>query len=30
VVPMPRLCGEPAGHHSGAHPLVESGLAELF
>ena len=30
LVPAPRLCGEPAGHHSGVHPLVESGMAELF
>ncbi len=30
LVPTPRLCGEPTGHHRGVHPLVESGAAELF
>jgi glycolate oxidase len=30
VFPTPRLCGEVPGKHKGAHPLVESGLAEAF
>ncbi|MGA3218862.1 MAG: FAD-linked oxidase C-terminal domain-containing protein [Acidimicrobiales bacterium] len=30
LVPTPRLCGEPAGQRRGVHPLVESGMAELF
>jgi glycolate oxidase len=30
VFPTPRLCGEVPGKRSGAHPLVEAGLAEAF
>jgi glycolate oxidase len=30
IFPTPRLCGEPPGRRRGAHPLQESGLAELF
>jgi glycolate oxidase len=30
VFPTPRLCGERPGHRSGVHPLVESGVAEIF
>jgi glycolate oxidase len=30
VFPTPRLCGEVPGRRRGAHPLVESGLAEAF
>ena len=30
AVPTPRLCGEPPRPRSGAHPLQEQGLAELF
>jgi glycolate oxidase len=30
IFPTPRLCGEVPGHHRGAHPLVEAGLAEQF
>lgn len=30
VFPTPRLCGEVPGRHQGAHPLQESGLAEVF
>jgi len=30
VFPTPRLCGEVPGRHSGIHPLVQSGLAELY
>jgi glycolate oxidase len=30
VFPTPRLCGEVPGRHKGAHPLQESGLAEVF
>jgi glycolate oxidase len=30
VFPTPRLCGEVPGKRTGAHPLVESGLAEAF
>ncbi len=30
LLPAPRLCGESPGRRKGAHPLVESGLAELF
>jgi glycolate oxidase len=30
LLPAPRLCGEPTGHHRGVHPLVETGVAELF
>src|SRR3954471_9035577 len=30
VFPTPRLCGEVPGKRKGAHPLVESGLAEAF
>jgi glycolate oxidase len=30
LLPAPRLCGEPPGRRSGAHPLVEAGTAELF
>jgi glycolate oxidase len=30
VFPTPRLCGEVPGKRRGAHPLVESGLAEAF
>ncbi|MFC4070899.1 FAD-linked oxidase C-terminal domain-containing protein [Actinoplanes subglobosus] len=30
VFPTPRLCGERPGHHRGAHPLRESGVAEVF
>ncbi|NUT33939.1 MAG: FAD-binding protein [Hamadaea sp.] len=30
VFPTPRLCGERPGRRSGAHPLQEQGLAEVF
>lgn len=30
VFPTPRLCGEVPGKHKGAHPLQESGAAEIF
>jgi glycolate oxidase len=30
VFPTPRLCGERPGRRSGAHPLAESGVAEIF
>ncbi len=30
VFPTPRLCGEVPGRRSGAHPLQEAGLAEVF
>jgi glycolate oxidase len=30
LLPTPRLCGEQPGVRKGAHPLVESGRAELF
>jgi len=30
VFPTPRLCGEVPGKRTGAHPLVEAGLAESF
>ncbi len=30
VFPTPRLCGEVPGRHKGAHPLAESGVAEVF
>jgi glycolate oxidase len=30
VFPTPRLCGEVPGRRTGAHPLVEAGLAEAF
>ncbi len=30
VFPTPRLCGEAPGPRKGAHPLVESGQAELW
>ncbi|MEU4160218.1 FAD-linked oxidase C-terminal domain-containing protein [Actinoplanes sp. NPDC026670] len=30
VFPTPRLCGERPGHHHGAHPLQEAGVAEVF
>ncbi|MHB1597372.1 MAG: FAD-linked oxidase C-terminal domain-containing protein [Acidimicrobiales bacterium] len=30
VFPTPRLCGERPGRRTGQHPLVESGLAELY
>ena len=30
IFPTPRLCGEVPGKHKGAHPLQESGLAEVF
>jgi len=30
VFPTPRLCGEAPGPRRGVHPLVESGVAELF
>ncbi|MFI8526076.1 FAD-linked oxidase C-terminal domain-containing protein [Promicromonospora sukumoe] len=30
VFPTPRLCGERPGRHQGAHPLAESGVAEVF
>jgi glycolate oxidase len=30
VFPTPRLCGERPGRHRGAHPLAESGVAEIF
>ncbi len=30
IFPTPRLCGEVPGRNRGAHPLVESGRAELF
>jgi len=30
IFPTPRLCGEVPGRHKGAHPLQESGLAEVF
>jgi glycolate oxidase len=30
VFPTPRLCGERPGRHTGAHPLAEAGVAEVF
>ncbi len=30
VFPTPRLCGERPGRRSGAHPLQDAGLAEIF
>ncbi len=30
VFPTPRLCGERPGRRTGAHPLQEAGLAEVF
>jgi len=30
IFPTPRLCGEVPGRNRGAHPLVESGRADLF
>jgi glycolate oxidase len=30
VFPTPRLCGERPGRRSGAHPLQQAGLAEVF
>jgi glycolate oxidase len=30
IFPTPRLCGEVPGRHKGAHPLQESGVAEVF
>ncbi len=30
VFPTPRLCGEVPGRRTGAHPLVQAGLAEAF
>jgi glycolate oxidase len=30
VFPTPRLCGERPGRRSGAHPLQEAGVAEIF
>ncbi|WP_433290576.1 FAD-linked oxidase C-terminal domain-containing protein [Actinoplanes sp. CA-030573] len=30
IFPTPRLCGERPGRHQGAHPLQESGVAEVF
>ncbi|HWA65476.1 MAG TPA: FAD-linked oxidase C-terminal domain-containing protein [Mycobacteriales bacterium] len=30
VFPTPRLCGERPGRRSGAHPLAEAGVAEVF
>ncbi len=30
IFPTPRLCGEVPGRKKGAHPLQESGLAEVF
>jgi glycolate oxidase len=30
LLPAPRLCGERPGHRTGVHPLVETGIAELF
>ncbi|GIF38191.1 FAD-linked oxidase C-terminal domain-containing protein [Actinoplanes xinjiangensis] len=30
VFPTPRLCGERPGRHRGAHPLQETGVAEVF
>jgi len=30
LFPTPRLCGEAPGRRSGVHPLVESGVADLF
>ena len=30
VFPTPRLCGERPGRRKGAHPLAESGVAEVF
>ncbi|WP_406830304.1 FAD-linked oxidase C-terminal domain-containing protein [Pedococcus sp. KACC 23699] len=30
IFPTPRLCGERPGRHQGAHPLAESGVAEVF
>jgi glycolate oxidase len=30
IFPTPRLCGEVPGRRSGAHPLQEAGLAEVF
>ena len=30
IFPTPRLCGERPGRRSGAHPLSEAGVAEVF
>ncbi|WP_153395520.1 FAD-linked oxidase C-terminal domain-containing protein [Ornithinicoccus halotolerans] len=30
IYPTPRLCGERPGRHQGAHPLQETGVAEIF
>ncbi|MGI5190832.1 FAD-linked oxidase C-terminal domain-containing protein [Promicromonospora sp. CA-289599] len=30
VFPTPRLCGDQPGRRQGAHPLAESGVAEVF
>jgi glycolate oxidase len=30
IFPTPRLCGEVPGRHTGAHPLQQAGLAEVF
>jgi glycolate oxidase len=30
VFPTPRLCGERPGRRSGAHPLAEAGIADVF
>jgi glycolate oxidase len=30
VFPTPRLCGERPGRRTGAHPLQEAGVAEVF
>jgi glycolate dehydrogenase FAD-linked subunit len=30
IFPTPRLCGERPGRHKGAHPLHETGVAEVF
>jgi glycolate oxidase len=30
IFPTPRLCGEVPGRHKGAHPLQETGVAEVF
>jgi glycolate oxidase len=30
VFPTPRLCGERPGRRTGAHPLTEAGLADVF
>jgi glycolate oxidase len=30
IFPTPRLCGERPGRRSGAHPLAEAGIADVF